>query len=472
MKTRHLPLLVILAALLSAGAVALLAQGTDIFDRITKGDAPSIAVIDFRGTGLTQQYMNAFNNTVWDDLDDSGVFEMRAKTFYPLEVPQQPTDFRPPTITPAPKAGEDPIITPHGPWLTDWNGPPVNATYLAFGFVAEQAGSLVLYGNLFDVQQPNPQAAQVFGNRRYVGSLDQAGAVKVAHQYAADILDHMGVTSLSGTRIYFVSDRTGNREIWSMDYDGQNQKQITNYKSSAWDPAVSPDGKLIAFRLLVNGKQGNHWEIRLHSTETGRRLAFSTPQASSISSPSFSPDGQRLFFSVSVEYDGPQIVSTNLSGGDLRRISHINAIEVEPDLNPKTGTDMLFISGRTGKPQLWRMNIDGTNPQMLTTGEGDVANPSWSPDGYHATFSWTRGYDIGGFNVFVMDVADRGYVQLTHGNGSNESPSWAPDGLHLTFSNEQRRVKQIFTMLANGTKVKKLTSQGNNNQPVWGKAIN
>ena len=65
----------------------------------------------------------------------------------------------------------------------------------------------------------------------YTGTLDEAGANKVAEEFAADILKQFGGVSLMGTKIYFVSDRTGNKEIWSMDYDGSNQKPITSYRS-------------------------------------------------------------------------------------------------------------------------------------------------------------------------------------------------------------------------------------------------
>ena len=53
----------------------------------------------------------------------------------------------------------------------------------------------------------------------------------MAREFAADILQQFGAKSLAGSKIYFVSDRTGNKEIWSMDYDGSNQQQLTHYKS-------------------------------------------------------------------------------------------------------------------------------------------------------------------------------------------------------------------------------------------------
>ena len=71
---------------------------------------------------------------------------MVGKSFYPLEVPQQPQDFRPPTMALRCAAGTPRQTVKNGPWLTDWSGPPTNATYLVFGYTAVQDGRLVLRG--------------------------------------------------------------------------------------------------------------------------------------------------------------------------------------------------------------------------------------------------------------------------------------------------------------------------------------
>ena len=68
-----------------------------------------------------------------------------------------------------------------------------------------------------------------------------------------------------------------------------------------------------------------------------------------------------------------------------------------------------------------------------------------------------------------MDIASRKYLQLTHGEGKNENPSWAPDGVHLVFGSTRTGRSQIYTMLADGTQVTPLTTQGTNTRPVWGK---
>jgi len=465
MKNRSIVNILAPIPLLLTAAASLLGQTQpDYRGDIVTSQRPAIAVADMRGTGDAQRNMDTFNSTLWDELQNAGILKMVAKSVYPLEVPQRPQDFKPPAVPANARRGTPPART--GPWLTDWSGPPVSANYLAFGYTAVQDNRLVLFGWLFNTGQPDVASAQVIG-KLYFGTLDADGAKKVARDFAADILQQFGAKSLAGTKIYFVSDRSGTKEIWSMDYDGSHQQRLTQYKSTSSMPAVSPDGKMFAFTTYAGGNP----QIRVHSVDTGRRLTFYNPVSSVVETPEFSPDGKQLLFATALN-GWVQICISNLDGGNFRRISNVRAIEVSPKVNPKTGADMLFISGRGGRQQLWHMNLDGTDMQQFTTGEGDVANPAWSPSGQQIAFAWTRGYEPGNFNIFVMDVAARKPVQLTNGTGRNENPWWAPDGVHLVFTSKRGNSTQIYTMLSDGTNVQQLTTQGNNIQPVWANGVN
>jgi TolB protein len=468
-------LLVLLLSLLAAGALVMTAQNANFNGVISAGSQLKLAVPDFRGTGEAQKFMQVFNDTLWNELDNGGVVKLVGKSLYPLNnVPQRPEDFVPP-------AGMAK--------LTDWSGPPVQANDLAFGYTVEQNGQFRLLGNLYNVTQPNPAQASLFA-KSYIGALDENGAKDVARRYAADILAQFGGVSLAGSRIFFVSDRSAPvqilkdgvrvtiKEIYVMDYDGSNQRQLTFYKSLSSEPAVSPDGKMFAFltypQKIVNGNMLDaNPQIMVHSVDTDKKLNFYNPVSSVVAYPEFMPDGKHMLLGTKIGNDKDQkIYMTNLQGGDITPVSHVNAIEVEPKVNPKTGTEIMFISGRTGHPQLWRMNIDGSDARMLTDGTGDVSNPNWSPNGQWVAFSWTRGYTYGQFNIFVMNVVTGQIDQLTHDTGDNENPTWAPDGLHLAFASKKGKSSQIFTMLANGQHVEQLTTKGNNYQPVWTKGIN
>jgi TolB protein len=457
MKKRALLFAIVAAALIVA------AQESDILIKISKGDKTAIAVPDFRASGAAAQYMAVFNQTLWNDLDSSGLFKMVSKSLYPLTVPQQPSDLRPPRMEPA-RRGQPPRAVPQGPWLTDWANPPVSANYLAMGFAAEAGGAFALRGWLMNVGQQDVANATVFG-KTYAGELSEEGARKVAHEYAADILQRFGGVTLTGTKIYWVHEsKPGIKEIWQMDADGSNKKPITQYNSISITPAVSHDGTRLAFTSYARGNPA----IFVHSLETGRRLPFYSPVSTMTATPEFTPDGRYILFATSIS-GSAQIHIANLDGTGLRRLTYSGAIDMEPKVNPKTGEQIVFTSGRSGLPQIYRMNREGADVQRLTSGEGEAVNPAWHPDGQFIAFAWTRGYAPGNYNIFVMDVATRQYNQLTHGTGRNENPSWAPDGRHIVFSSTRSGSPQIWTMLADGTQLRQLTTQGRNTQPVWGK---
>jgi TolB protein len=454
MKLRILFLLTLLAA---TGVPFLTAQNPTISGTITAGGKARIAIPDFKGKGTAQPFMTVFNDTVWNDLADSGWLELIAKTSYPLEVPQAPAEFRPPSTV----NGQ---TVKNGPWLTDWTESRVGANYLGIGYVDTMGTDLILRGSLLNLNAPDLRTATTFANNPYFGPATEAGARKIAHEYAADILKQMGAPTLSGTKIYFVSDRTGQKEVWSMDFDGQNQQQMTRHRSYVGSPTVSPDGKLVAYTMMVTGVG---WQIKVIDTETRREKPFFNPVTSYLTTPEFSLDSKKLWFSMAYS-DSGQLTVANVDGSGRQRVSQNRAIEIEPRVNPKNANELLFISGRTGSPQLYKMNVSGSGVEMITTNEGDVANPAWSPDGRFVAFAWTRGYVPGNFNIFIQNVATKQFDQLTKENGSNENPSWAPDGVHLVYSNTKRGGStQIYSMLANGKQVKQLTSSGNNSQPVW-----
>ena len=458
-------------AVASAGALVALAvaQVATITVERKEGQIPTIAIPDFRGSGDAQRFMSAFNETLYGDINAGGVLKIVPKTQLPLFVPQQPSDFQTPPPPPQPVRGRVPQVSqaPNGGgrWMQDWSSPPTQANYLAFGYTSIQNGVFVLQGWLYDLSKGNPGAAQVIG-QRYLGTVDEAGARKVAHEFAADILSRFGGQSLFGTHIFFTSNRTGHKEIWVMDPDGKNQRQITRFNSISTYPNVSPDGTKVAFTSWAKGQPA----IFVFSVDPVRDLRYYNQAASVNQAGSFTPDGKQIVYASSAGNGRCcRIFIANLDGTGFRPISSSSAIEVEPKVNPKTGADIVFTSGRSGPQQIYRMNMDGADVERLTPGTGEASNPAWHPDGQHIAFAWTQGYATGAFNVFTMNVATREYVQLTHGDGKNENPNWAPDGAHIVFAKTRGSSSQIWTMLANGSQLQQLTTTGSNERPVWGR---
>src|SRR5271157_1539045 len=226
--------LVWLAIVAGGGLFVLASQEPDFTGIIRSSERLRMAIPDFRGAGEAQNYVAAFNQTLWADVEGSGLFNMASKSFYPPRIPQQPADFEaPPPPTRRPRRGQPPPpVTGNGLWMADWSGPPVEATYLTFGYAAVQNGVFVARGFVFDTRRGTPADAQMIA-KNYVGSVDQAGAGKAAHEFACDIITQMGGTCIAGSHIYYTHQavRGGAKEIWAMDADGSNQRQFTRFNS-------------------------------------------------------------------------------------------------------------------------------------------------------------------------------------------------------------------------------------------------
>ena len=403
-----------------------------------------LAVPDFKTSANdadSRRLTTAFSVTLWNDLQAAGIFDMVSPSFYPLSQPATPQEVN----------------------LGQWSSPPPNASMLAFGNAGVVGGSLAVQGWLFDVK--NQQSPQVLG-KQYREAASEENARIIAHRFADEIIFRLGggIQGIAESKICFVSTRGGGtKEIWQMDYDGANQKQLTQVSTMALSPHVSPDGSRVAFSAVSNAE----WQIMMYSLELNRQVSFPRYQGANLS-PAWSSDGKLLAFSSSRSGDA-EIYTVDVTGGDLRRLTNSKGPDVSPTWNPKTNAQIAWVSGRTGLPQIYAMSSDGTNVQRMTE-QGYAVSPSWSPNGQFLAFAWIRNYGPGApgaSDIYVMDVAIRQWVQLTHDGGRNDFPSWSPDGRHIVFQSNRSGRTQIWSMLADGTQVRQLTNQGENTQPNW-----
>ena len=113
---------------------------------------------------------------------------------------------------------------------------------------------------------------------------------------------------------------------------------------------------------------------------------------------------------------------------------------------------------------LWIMNADGSRNRFLVKG----SSARWSPDG--SRIAYFADGEPKGTQAFVrwMD-AEGATSQVTHVSETPANLTWAPDGRHLAFSSRRGSTTQIYSMLADGTEIKPLTTQGQNMMPVWSK---
>ncbi|HXW13461.1 MAG TPA: Tol-Pal system beta propeller repeat protein TolB [Terriglobia bacterium] len=421
-----------------------LSQQDQIISGINLG-APKIklAVPDFPPKSVDQQLVSLtqeFNQVLWNDLDNAGIFEMVSKSNYPLKIPEEPLDVD----------------------FNAWSAAPASAQMLVFGKTENINSNLVITGRVFDLgNQANPGVMA----KRYVATLNEVSTREAAHRFADEIIKTLGggLPGINESRIAFV--RRGSRnnsEIWVMDYDGFNQHPITSYHSLSTTPRWSPDNSKLAFTSYASGNP----EIYIFSFETNRRISFPAYKGLNTT-PAWSPDGGKIAFCSSMG-GNPDIYISNANGSNLQRLTFSTGVNVSPAWNPKTGNEIAFVSDRSGSAQIYIMSADGTNLRRMTTAAqgGDASAPSWSPNGLFMAFHW-RVSETGTYDIYIMEIASGRIIQLTHDAGRNEHPTWSPDGRHLAFESTRSGTRQIWSMLANGLEPKQLTKDGENWNANW-----
>lgn len=395
-----------------------------------------LAVSSFSAPSDSTDLMRVFDDTLWNDLDYAGIFELAPKSFYPLQLPARPADVK----------------------LEHWSGPPVSAHMVVLGNAARLGEQVQIEGFLVD---PRNSAQPVVLGKRYSEEPTPRAVRQAAHKFANEIIFRLGggVPGIAESKIAFVR-RMGPRvkEIWMMDYDGANQEQITRLNTLSLTPAISVDGTQIAFTTY----QKNNPDIMIYSLLTKAPLAFLNRKGLNTT-PTWSPDGTQIAYTSSVTGD-PEIYLGDVRGNSAKRLTYVRGVDIQPAWNPKTGAQIAFVSDRSGHPMIYVMDRDGANVNQLVQGGTQALDPAWSPNGRLLAFTWNQD---GNYDIYLMDVATKEIVQLTKDSGRNEHPNWSPDNRHIVYTSNRSGGTHIWTMLADGSKQRRLTFQGENTEPVW-----
>ncbi len=326
---------------------------------------------------------------------------------------------------------------------------------LLLGDLRAEGDRVVFEGRVLDLG-----SGQAVLAKRYRGPF--AVSRRIAHTFADEVIRFLiGRPGIALSSIAFASDRTGNKEVFVMDYDGAEQRRITGHRSTSMSPAWGPGGGSLAYTSFFNGPPG----IYLADLASGRKRPV-IASGSLNTSPSFSPDGRRLAFARSLD-GNIEIFSVDTDGGNLRRLTNSNAIDTNPAWSPKGG-EIAFTSSRAGNPHLYLMDAEGANQRRLTFDGTYNDGASWSPDGTFVAYTSRRD---GAFQIAVTDVGTLATQVLTSGPGENESPTFSPDGRKLAFTSRRSGSKQIYVIDLDGGNLRQLTTEGNNDLADWSRVV-
>ncbi|MGH9506215.1 MAG: translocation protein TolB, partial [Terriglobales bacterium] len=361
-RRRPAPATVLLAAigllLAAAGPIAPSASAQVTIGTISGFKKLRLAQPDFKfvsaATSTTQVLQQTFDSTLWNDLYQSGLVIMVSRSFYPLQQPGTPADLG-------------------ASQLTAWTQAPATAQRLVFGNIQVGGNLLRVEGYLYN---PTTPSSPFMMGKRYTDQDTPAAAREIAHEFADAVIQALGGgPGIASSKIVFISNQTGHKEVWIMDYDGHDQHRVTHLDSIAYSPRLSPDGTKVAFMSFASGRP----EIKIYSLLTHRYLFF--PHfGGENATPAWSPNGQMLAFASSMREHYMEIYTIHANGTHLRQLTFSHSVNMAPVWNPKTGAQIAFESDRTGLPQIYVMDAEGTNQQDITP-HGYAVSPSWSPNG-------------------------------------------------------------------------------------------
>lgn len=163
--------------------------------------------------------------------------------------------------------------------------------------------------------------------------------------------------------------------IWTSNADGTDRRQLT--KDGGFDPSFSPDGRRIAYRLLLEADDGEIWVM---DSDGGKRRDLVNDPDFSDWGPAWSADGKQIAYS----------------------------------------------SNRIGGLAVWAMNADGSVQHAITNGHGEY--PAWSPDGKHIVYAGGSYYDIR-----ITDADGAEDRALTTSPAYDMGPAWSPDGEWIAY---------------------------------------
>jgi TolB protein len=259
-----------------------------------------------------------------------------------------------------------------------------------------------------------------------------------------NVSDAYPVESPDGKRIVFQSNRTGNWDIYTMNVDGSELKQLTGDLAPDNTPSWSPDGAKIVF---VSERHGSEYDSEVYimnaDGSSQRRL---TEQKGDDSHPKFSPDGKSIIF---------------------------NSARSTPDLKVEWSKQWI---------ELYMMDTSGMNVKRITSFKTVSTFASISPDGQKIVyrkvidspaFNWDLSNNKNGRNseVFVMDIDGKNDFNLSNSAAYDGWPMWSGDSRSVVFSSNRAgpaNVGQLYTVNVDGSKLRQLTSgPGGFVQPSW-----
>jgi len=275
-----------------------------------------------------------------------------------------------------------------------------------------------------------------------------AGAQSAPHDHGA-----APAVSPDGSRVAFLSNRSGQDQIFVIRSDGTGEIQLTVSPESKNSPHWL-DSKTIFFSV-TEGDQSRLFAIDIdgkHVREIG-----AVPGRNPIPS----PDGKQVIYMVG-SWTATRFVLSGLHDENLRQLSDGSSTAWNPVWSPD-GKQIAFTRRDDNWLNVWTMNADGSSPKQVSHvphDEGQAQVPAWSPDGQRLAVQVNGGSkDKRSAHIWMIDLASGSARKLGEHDQAylDETPSWFPDGQRIAFQSNRTGQMEIWVMNADGSYQREVT---------------
>jgi TolB protein len=326
-------------------------------------------------------------------------------------------------------------------------------------------GAELLLTGTYTCIGPNVEAEirlfDVFWGRQILGKRalgDISRYRHLMHRLGNEVIKTLtGQPGIFLTKLAFVGNASGNKELYMCDYDGHNVQKITNDKSIAQIPSWSPNGD----RIMYNSYKEGGTMLYMKDIRSGVVKRISARTGLNIGA-SWTPDGEKVALTLSPK-GNPDIFLIDLNGKIIKQLTNHWGIDVSPTFSPD-GKKIAFVSNRSGSPQIYVLDLVNGREERVTFEGSYNTSPAWSSLNRIAFVS----QNAGSFDIYTMDPNGGRMRRLTEDQGKNEDPCWSPDGRYISFSSNRTGHYHLYMMNANGLNQGKITFlDGDQIEPSW-----
>ncbi len=431
-KTKNILFILLIVVIVSISMGVHLFSQQEVRIRIREGmPMIPVALPEFHFTPqsvMDKKIKNEIHQVIWNDLKYSRVFKLVPKEHYNYIKKHDPSD----------------II------YKDWAS--IQANILISGRVEVSREQRIIFSmKVYDVKSEKFIFGRNFGGKKEFLRV-------IAHRAADTVMSYFGEKPIFSSKVVFVSNRDGNKEIYFMDYDGKRERRITYNDYIDMLPSWSLDKEKVLYTSYRDGDP----DLYMFHLYTGKTELISTGQAN------YSADWSRendCIVYTSTRSGNAEIYIKEMKTRKEKRLTFNRAIDTSPCWSPNS-REIAFVSNRSGTAQVYLMDAEGSNIRRITSEGTRHDSPEWSPGGTQLAYTLMIS---GRIDIYIYNLKNNAITKLTENSGLNESPTWSPDGRHIIFASNRSGRFQLYTVDYDGANLRRLTFKGENKMPSWQK---